>query len=224
MLTYSNSVIQTAVFWRKPLIGTVFSIICVLGILAGVAPSKCSALFHFKSANTEQSMQRDLDLPNEPLALKGHHPNCGQFCAHTFQVGSRVFCAGCVGLILGAIVSLFGVITYFFANLTFSTDYRFVFVIGFVGVSCGLLQYHLFNWGRSSVHLLVNTFFVFGVFLLLVGVDGMTTSLIADSYLIALSIFWLYTRITLSQIDHANICTGCSVEECDFEKKSAEKG
>ncbi len=104
-------------------------------------------------------------------------------------------------------------------------NYVLVFWVGFVGVSCGLLQYHLFNWGRSSVHLSVNTFFVFGVFWLLAGVDAIVQSTIVDVYLIALSVFWLYTRILLSQLDHDRICTACSIEECGlYRRKSVESG
>jgi hypothetical protein len=207
---------QGDVSWRKPLVGTVFSIVCVLGILAGVFPSKCSGMFHFRKAKRGEFTRESTSLPKKTLVFRGHHPDCENFGAYVFRIGERVFCAGCTGLILGAALSLLGVVPYFFLNLPFWSNYFLVFWIGFVGISCGLLQYHLFNWGKSSVHLSLNSFFVFGVFLLLVGVDAITQSLIVDSYLIGLSIFWLYTRILLSQLDHEKICTACHVEECEF--------
>ncbi len=74
----------------------------------------------------------------------------------------------------------------------------------------------MFNWGRSSVHVAVNIFFVFGVFLLLAGVDALVQSTVVSVYIVALNIFWLYTRILLSQLDHDRICTACGVEECGF--------
>ncbi|MDH5448105.1 MAG: hypothetical protein OEX01_03770 [Candidatus Bathyarchaeota archaeon] len=217
--------IQGDVSWRKPLIGTVFSIVCVLGILAGVFPSKCSGMFHFRKAKRGEFTRESTGLPKKTLTFRGHHPDCGNFGAHAFRIGDRVFCAGCAGLILGAALSLLGVVPYFFLNLSSWLNYFLVFWIGFVGVSCGLLQYHLFNWGKSSVHFSVNTFFVFSVFLLLVGVDGITQNVIADFYLIALGIFWLYTRILLSQLDHKIICTACHMKECEFHKgKSVKNG
>jgi len=210
---------------RKPLVGAVFSTVCALGILAGISPSKCSYMFHFRKTKQEGDIQESAELLKKTLAFRGHHPDCSNFGAHVFRVGDKVFCAGCVGLILGAVLSFFGVALYFFIHLSFWSNYFLIFWIGFVGVSCGLLQYHLFNWGKSSIHLFVNTFFVLGVFLLLVGVDAITQNVFVDFYLIALSIFWLYTRILLSQVDHRKICTACHVNECEFYKrKNVEKG
>ena len=215
---FANSppAVQDSISWRKPLVGAIFSMVCVLGILAGIFPSKCSGMFHFRPAKQGELTQEPAKLHKKTLAFQGHHPDCGSFGAHVFRVGIRVFCAGCIGLILGAALSLLGAAMYFFLRLSFELDNFLVFWVGFIGVSCGLLQYHLFNWGKNSVHLAVNTFFVFGVFLLLVGVDAITQNVTTDLYLIALSIFWLFTRILLSQQDHRRICTACSVEECEF--------
>ena len=216
VLANSPTAIQGDVSWRKTFVGTVFSIVCILGILAGIFPSKCSKMFHFKKPQqTTPSPISKEKLPKEKLTLRGHHPDCGHFAAHVVRVEEKLLCAGCVGLILGAILSLFGVGLVFFANLPALEDYTFILWAGFAGVSCGLLQYHLFNWGRSSVHLAVNAFFVFGVFLLLVGVDGVAKNIIADFYLISLSVFWIYTRILLSQMDHHRICTTCP-SKCEF--------
>jgi hypothetical protein len=221
----SPTTVQDSVSWRKPLAGAVFSLVCALGILAGIFPSKCSGMFHFRPANRGKLAQEPAELSREAQAFQGHHPDCGTFGAHVFRVGIRVFCAGCVGLILGAALSILGTVMYFFLQLSFGLGFFPVFWVGFIGVSCGLLQYHLFNWGKSLVHLSVNAFFVFGVFLLLVGVDAITQNVAADLYLIALSVFWLYTRILLSQQDHRRICTACSVEECEFcGKKGVEEG
>ncbi len=208
--------VQDDAFWRKPLVGASFSVVCLLGVAAGIFPSKCSSMFHFRRAEQKGFTSKSTSPPKTASVLVGHHPDCGNFGTHVFRVGKRIFCAGCVGLILGAVLSLFGVAVYFFLNLSFRSNNFFVFWVGFMGVSCGLLQYHLFNWGRSSIHLAVNTFFVFGVFLLLVGVDAITQNAIVDFYLIALSIFWLYTRILLSQLDHKMICTACREEDCEY--------
>lgn len=213
------SATQDRVVWRKPLVGAAFSALCVLGVLAGVFPSICSKMFHFKRPESEGLTHESTGFKEKTMMLRGHHPDCGYFGAHVFRVGDRVLCAGCVGLILGALLSLSGAMLYFFVDLFFWTDYPLAFWAGFIGVSCGLLQYQLFNWGKSSVHLLVNTFFVFGVFLLLVAVDATTNNTLLGLYLVTLSVFWLYTRILLSQIDHQKICTACTVEACDFFKK-----
>lgn len=207
--------LETSFSGGKLVIGTAFIIVCVLGILAGLFPSKCSTLFQFRSAKSETSTRVQVESPRKTV-FSGHHPNCGNFGAHVFRVGKWTFCAGCFGLVLGAIISAFGAALYFFASVFFCFDCVAVLWIGFAGVTCGLVQYHLFNLGRSSIHTFVNAYFVFGVFLLLVGVDAVTQNILADSYVILLSVFWLYTRIRLSQLDHKEICSTCPSETCEF--------
>jgi hypothetical protein len=214
---------QDNVSWRKPLAGTVFSIVCTLGILAGIFPSKCSGTFHSRATKQRELAKKSVELPEKALNFSGHHPICGKFGAHVFQAGQKILCAGCIGLILGATFSLGGVTVYFFLQMSLASDCLLVFWPGLVGVACGLLQYHLFNWGGSLVHLSVNTFFVLGTFLLLVGVDAVTQSIIVDLYVIALSLFWLYTRILLSQLYHRRICTACGIEECGYREREKQK-
>jgi len=145
--------------------------------------------------------------------FKGHHPDCGKFSAHVFKLGGKTYCAGCTGLVLGAAASLFGVAFYFFFGLPVEQG-SFIFWLGFLGVACGLLQYHLFNFGGSSVHLFLNVTFVFGAFLFLVGVDEIARSLAVDSYLLALNVYWVSTRIVLSRQEHRRICSICDVKLC----------
>jgi hypothetical protein len=224
VLVHLPSTTQDAFVLRRPMVGVVFSAVCILGIVAAVYPSKCSAVFHFKETRRGRPGGDSSDARVEELRLRGHHPNCGKFSAHVFKTGRRVFCAGCVGLLLGAVLSLIGVTRYFFFNLPFSQTY-WLFWIGCVGVMSGLLQYHLFNWGKSSIHLLVNTYFVFGVFLMLAAADQIAQSTTISLYIVVLSIFWLYTRITLSKLDHTTLCNACPVESCEFTyRKSVEKG
>lgn len=140
------------------------------------------------------------------------------------KIGRRVFCAGCVGLILGAVLSLLGTAAYFFLDSSFSRAY-WPFWMGCVGVSCGLLQYHLFDWGKSSIHLSVNTYFVFGVFLMLAAADQLARSTVINLYIVALGVLWLYTRIMLSKLDHKTLCEACPVDKCEFAyRKSVEEG
>ncbi len=204
------------VAWRKPIVGAVFSLVCFLGIVAGLFPSRCSSVFHFRRS-VQKSVSSDAGRSMEASKFRGHHPDCAEFKAHVFHIDSRVLCAGCTGLILGAVLSIVAVTIYFFLDQPLSVDPRLIFSAGFLGVSCGLLQYHVFNLHRSSIHLFVNVLFVFGVSLLLVGVDAISQSINADLYVTGLSLFWLYTRILLSQMDHQKICFNCSLEECVFD-------
>ena len=204
--------------WRKPIVGMIFGFTCILGIIAGIFPSKCSSIFHFSKRSQEKAFQNSAHERNGTSVFLGHHPSCGRFSAHIFRINHKVLCAGCVGLILGAIISLFGVASYFFFNMNLLANSG-IFWIGVLGVSCGLLQYHLFNLNRSLIHLSLNIFFVFGMLLLLIGVDFVTQNTSADFYVIALSIFWLYTRILLSKVDHKKICNVCGIKNCELTRK-----
>lgn len=209
IITTFSSNIQD-VFWRKPILGTLFGVECILGILAGLFPLKCSGLLHFgKSQSKNQTMDSE-------ETFQGHHPRCGQFKDHVINFRGKIFCAGCTGLIIGAIFSLSGVILYFFLEFNLSSNMFFPFWIGAAGVTSGLLQYHLFNWGGSIVHLLINVYFVFGTFLLLIAIDAITENWVIDLYLIIISVFWIITRVVLSQRDHKQMCTICSIDECVF--------
>jgi hypothetical protein len=196
----------------------IFGFTCILGIIAGIFPSKCSSVFHFHKRTQKAAFQNSAHERKGTSVFLGHHPSCGRFSAHILRINHKVLCAGCIGLILGAIISLFGVASYFFFNVNLLAN-SWIFWIGVLSVSFGLLQYHLFNWNRSLIHLSLNTFFIFGMLLLLIGVDFVTHNISVDFYVIALSIFWLYTRILLSKVDHNKICTNCGTKSCEFTRK-----
>jgi hypothetical protein len=118
--------------------------------------------------------------------------------------------------VIGAVASIVGGAWYFFLGSSLGPYHYLVLVAGFMGVAGGLLQYHVFGWGGSSVHFLLNVFFVVGVFMLLSGVDALAQSVVIDMYVIVLSVFWLYVRILLSQLHHRRICAACGRGLCGY--------
>jgi len=192
-------VVNENFFWRKPLVGVVFSIICVFGIVAAFLPKQCSESFHFQKA------EKNFELPAVSALLKAHHPNCEKFSAHVIYTGNYTFCAACTGLLIGALVALIGTAFYFFGGWSGEKTNFSAILIGVVGVVLGFSQLKF----RSFVRLMLNAFFVLGAFLILAGIDGLTQSLYIDLFLMVLIVFWLSTRISLSQWDHWRICSGC---------------
>jgi hypothetical protein len=192
--------------WRKPLIGSIFTLICVSGITAVFFPEKCSESFHsHKPEKPTISEARNSSFQGTSVTLKGHHPDCGRFSMHTVRVDRHVFCAACTGLFLGALVSVLGASLYFFGEWHIEeASFPAVFV-GIVGVILGFLQ---LKFG-GFVRLMLNAYFVLGTFLVLAGLDELRQSLFADLFLIALIVFWLFSRIALSQWDHRRICQDC---------------
>jgi len=206
--------------WRRLVIGSLFGLICILGITAAFYPSKCSQEFHFKATRKRVTIEEKLrKVTDETLRLRGHHPDCGRFSTHVLQINGEVFCAGCLGLAVGAMISLGGTILYFFAGLPISISSGLVvFWAGFVGVALGLLQYHLFDFGNGVFHMVLNVLFVVGAFLLLVGIDALMGSLLAAFYLLALDVFWIFTRIELSRRNHRAVCENCGLEACPLRR------
>jgi len=224
-LTFYPPAIQEVFPWRKPAIGSIFGLICVLGILAVFSPKKCSQAFHqekdegnLRKTDRPEQGREGLQATSQIFKLRivhGHHPSCENFSSHEFQVGKRTFCTSCMGLLFGALATLAGTIVYFFNEWIIAAEILSLIGVGTLGVAFGLLRFFLFNVRGKVLRFSLNTFFVLGSFLILIGIDAHIQSLSIDLFLILLSVFWLFTRIRLSQWDHEKICRACGLI-CDF--------
>ncbi|UCE29565.1 MAG: hypothetical protein JSV85_02270 [Candidatus Bathyarchaeota archaeon] len=202
--------------WRKPLVGSLFGLVCTFGILAVFFPKQCSAVL--SSGKKGKHENRDVDVSafhGTGSIVKGHHPDCRNFSDHVFRVGGRRFCAACTGLLLGGLIALVGAFLYFFVDWGVGESGIQVVFVGVIGVLSGLFQFKVKN---NIVRLVVNCFFVFGALLLLVGIDGLVQSVLADLYVVALVVFWLLTRISLSQWNNWRICHTCNMESCEYRR------
>lgn len=198
--------------WRKPLIGSAFSLVCILGILSVFLPKQCSRVFYYLTRGKREPARNFVSHGAFPT-LKGHHPDCENFSPHVFQVGDKTFCTACTGLFLGGFAAFAGAVLYFFGEWNLSLHSPLLVWIGVLGVGCGLFQ---FKARRTVVRLSLNTFFVLGCFLILIGIDKLAQNVFADIFVVLLAVFWLYTRILLSHWDHTKICYTCEVESCEF--------
>jgi len=214
--TFYHPTLRVNVPWQKRAVGLIFGFICLLGIAAGVYPPKCSRMLHFQKGSQSGSVHSAEQGSKGKRIFEGHHPSCGNFSAHVFQLGGKTYCAGCTGLVIGATVSLLGSLVYSLTDsLPGSTGVVF-FWFGLVGVSSGLLQYNLLNVHKSLLHMFLNVIFVLGAFFLLVGIEEITSNLVLDVYFLALTLFWILTRIMLSQQEHKKICLTCGLKPCGF--------
>lgn len=202
-------------FWRKPLIGSVFSSICISGLITVFFPKKCSETFYLhEREKPTSSKDENFSVHRASIVLKGHHPDCGKFSAHTVRIGRHVFCAACTGLLLGAVIAFTGAVLYFFLGQNFEQLGILAVLVGQVGLILGLIQFKF----RGYARLLINTFFVFAAFLTLTGIDRLAENTFIDVYVTVLIIFWVWTRITISEWDHSTTCYACG-EHCEIERK-----
>lgn len=219
VLTLYPPIMHENFLWRKPLIGSIFGLICVLGILAVFNPTQCSRVFDFgRREKPSHSYLSKFVSHRASSTLQGHHPDCDNFTAHVFRMGGKAFCAACTGLLLGGLLSLVGTLLYFFSNWLVEQSSFLTVWVGVLGVGFGLFQFKF----RSFIRLFLNIFFVLGTFLILIEIDKLVQSVAVDLFLVALTVFWLFTRISLSQWDHERICYACKVVTCEFADRKKE--
>jgi hypothetical protein len=218
--------IQEDFRWRKPLVGSVFGLICFFGMIAVFFPGHCSTIFqsdnkenggHAVLMNSNRAFQKTSTIFRQKIT-HGHHPICEGFAAHEFQIGNKTFCTACMGLLFGALATLLGVVAYFFEAWSIGGNISVFLVSGVLGVGLGLFHYMFFDIQWRLIRFLLNALFVFGSFLVLAGVDAVANSLTLDFFVISLSIFWLFTRILLSKHIHNRICQTCNLK-CEVYKK-----
>jgi hypothetical protein len=116
---------------------------------------------------------------------------------------------------LGAIVSLLATASYLLFGSFAGGNTVLFFWLGFTTVALGLLQYHIPYGDAGLVHLLLNTSFVLGDFLLLVGVNEIAENPVLSAHLLVLTIYWILARITVSGLEHHEICAACG-EYCNI--------
>jgi len=208
---------------RTYVVGLIFSIICIFGILAALFPKQCSRTFHgnkdknFKPSQhtkyAENHFEKKSSIFNI-MIVHGHHTLCKEFSHHEFQMLGKTFCIGCYGLLSGAILSLSVMILYLFRFWTIK-EYTFNIMVlfGIIGVNLGLIKPLLAKLKRKILRYLIEVFFVFGIFALLVTVDIALKNLMADLYIILLSLYWLWTKITVTRFVHDKTCSIC-VPKC----------
>ena len=208
-LAFFNSSNTASVdIYDKLFVGGVFITICLFGISLAIYPG------WFKRF-TKQEKQNPNRKQTQKAARKrkGHHPDCDQFQNHTIRIDNKILCAGCLGLSIGAILSIFLMILYIVigGELSFTTFYFFMFLglilIGLVYIEIMLPIRH------AIIHVLSNVFLVVSFLLIVVCIFEITGNKIYGAVSILLSFLWLDTRIQLSYWQHSLICNNCT-EQC----------
>lgn len=190
--------------------------ICLLGIIAGVSPSRCSRTHrHFKRNHYNRHEEKNQTENGETMIrVEGHHPSCENFSTHILSLGGKLYCTGCTGMVIGAIISLLASFLFLFAGFQIEVA-ETIFWLGFSGVAFGLLQL-LFNLRNKISRLFLNIFFVLGAFFLLIGADEISGNFVLELYLLILIVYWIITRTLVSQWKHREVCSSCSLESCQF--------
>ena len=182
--------------------------------MAAIHPSTCKGLMKFQNKIHEET-------PDKGIRFKGHHPDCNHFNDHTFLIREKKYCPGCSGLFLGAVIAVIGILLYFIEGLPFKGLYslygQILFPLGVSIVFLALFMIVFLNL-EKKLKFISNLALVLGSFLIMIGMVGVKKNLIMEIYFILLVIFWILTRISVSETFHENICRDCQEEStCIFE-------
>ncbi len=200
---------QIDILFGKPLIGSLYAGICIMGISAVFYPNKCEKAFMFKK-QSEFLEQSDRGVPLRRMHFSGHHPDCEAFSGNRITIQKVVLCAACTGMLVGAVVALIGTLFYFFVGFVPLPAAPAIFFVGYGGLLLGLVQFKFGGW----IKLMVNALFVLGSFIILVTADALGKSFLIDLYVLGLILFLLLARILFSEWNNKRICFRC--EGCEW--------
>jgi hypothetical protein len=184
----------------RPIMGTIYSIVCVMGIVAVFYPGKCRMMF--QKPNISPNSKNSSALA---MQIKGHHPDCEKFTANRVTIKGRAFCASCSGLLIGAIAAIAGIVLFSLGFFDLDVGSLWVLAVGEALMLIGLAQIKLGGY----VKLAVNALFVVGSFFSLVVADLVGQSLLIDAYVLGTIVFMLWFRILLSEWNNKRICVAC---------------
>ncbi len=185
--------------FRRPLVGSLYSVVCIVGVVAVFYPSKCRMMFQ------KPNFSHDITKVSVSVQIKGHHPDCEGFSANRITIRGAVFCAACSGLLIGAIAAIAAAVLFSLGFFGLGVGSLLVLTTGEVLMLVGLTQIKL----KGFVKMAVNTLFVVGSCITLVVVDLAGQSLLVDGYVLVLIVFVLWFRIFLSEWNNKKICVVC---------------
>lgn len=195
--------------YQKPLIYSVFFIICFSGMIAALYPSTCSQFF---LTGTDKDKNKNL------MKFEGHHPVCGEFNSHTFSLRGKKYCAGCTGLIIGTVLAMVGTVIYYLYGDLGVEKGLLLLSVGLGAVFFSLLQIIFLKMQNNLVKLFSNMILVIGSLLILIGINATTNNLFTELYFLMLIVFWILARIKVSSWDHDVICRNCK-HICPLDKE-----
>jgi hypothetical protein len=176
-------------------IAGVFILCCIFGISFSLRPNWVRLFIRKKeetTANRSQAVQR---------LFHGHHPDCETFENHRWMSQNKTWCAGCLGLLIGCLLSIILMILYVVVSLHLSPMISRLFL--FLGLVIIAKRHH------ASIHVLSNGMLVLSFFFITVSIIELLGKVEYGLYTILLCMLWLDTRVQLSRWHHNRLCRSC---------------
>lgn len=193
--------------YEKLFVAVVFIASCLFGISLAFYPNWWRIYTHQR--NHESKVKEG----KNKRTLQGHHPNCNTFKNHVFFIKNKPRCAGCLGLALGLLVSIFLMVIYLF--IPYRLPITLSYILFIIGLFALLLVYGeiILNNRHVLLHIIFNILFVFSFIAITISIFEITNNPVYGILTILLCFLWLDTRIHLSIQQHKNICASCP-ESC----------
>jgi len=190
----------------KIIVMSVFFVCCLFGLSLAIYPGWTKRLIKIKKYH------KDKGKDQYKIRFLGHHPNCENFRSHILKTSKKTYCAGCLGLIIGFLSSVFLMTLYLMMEASFSPAAKYMMIfIGILFVLIGLVEY--FTISNTILHIILNIIFVIALLLIIVGILEITQNKIYGFISIMISFIFIETRIHLSHWKHARICNDC-INDC----------
>lgn len=198
---------RTLVVLEKMIVAGVFIASCVVGISFSLRPNWVRP-FISKKENTEKNHSEALQR-----SFRGHHPDCKTFEKHRMIYQNKIWCAGCLGLLVGCVLSIILMILY--VVVPFQQPPTISRLLLFLGLLVIALVYLEIIRGsqHSIIHVLSNGMLVLSFFFITTSIVELSGKVVYGFFTILLCILWLDTRIQLSRWHHRHLCSFCP-ESC----------
>ena len=165
----------------------------------------------------ERTARRKLDVSKGVGDIRGarvigHHPDCERFRNHLTHIGKTPRCAGCIGLVVGGMVSL-GVATVYMYDHGLLPIGGQLAALGLVLVLFSTIEV-IWKDRNMHIHALASSLLPVGSLLLVITSAHATNSWEAGCIAVVISMQFVDSRIHLSHQNHKRICRECP-EGCE---------
>jgi hypothetical protein len=186
----------------------IFIFSCLIGISLAIYPG-----WHRRFLKRRIRTDGNQNIQKKARKREGHHPNCDHFKNHTVKIKNKLYCAGCLGIALGCIISIFIMIFYTLIIVKLSSTI-FLLLIMLSLIIIGFVYMEIILFKRNTfIHIISNLLLVISFLVITISITEITGNKIYGVISIILSFLWLDTRIQLSNWHHTLICKKCD-ESC----------
>ena len=195
---------QPPAFSDKLVTGIAFCGSCLLGISLAVRPNWLR-----RYASQSPSLPQRNTLKNHPeITFRGHHPTCIPFSTHVISIKKNIICAGCLGLALGAGVSLVLFVMYLFVGPLSFLMSQGMFLTGLLLILLGLTATKN-SACHSLIRVLLNFLLITGFLFVSISVLEITARSSFAILTVLFSWLWIASKKEHSAWDHHTICQAC---------------